>query len=182
MNVDGRHYRTIWTEGSGGDETLRIIDQTALPHVFRTLELRTVDDVCRAIRDMRVRGAGLIGATAAYGVWVAARTAPAGRFAEFMEESLAALRATRPTAGNLFLALERQSRAIAGLGREEAVQAALTGARALADEDAYVYCDREVCRMGHEYCQFECKRGMVLYAHCTVHGLFRLPLHGIDRL
>ena len=75
MNVDGRHYRTIWTEGEGEDETLFIIDQTALPHEFRVKALRTVDDVCRAIRDMWVRGAGLIGAAAAWGVvgWPRAR-------------------------------------------------------------------------------------------------------------
>ena len=48
----------------------------------------------------------------------------------------------------------------------------------LADEDAYVYCDREVCRMGREHCQFECKRGMVAYAYCNVHGLVRLILQG----
>ena len=49
---------------------------------------------------------------------------------------------------------------------------------AFADEDAYVYCDREVCRMGREHCQFECKRGLVLYAYCSAHGLFRLELKG----
>ena len=49
---------------------------------------------------------------------------------------------------------------------------------AFADEDAYVYCDRDVCRMGREHCQFECKRGMVAYAYCSRHGLFRLPLTG----
>ena len=50
---------------------------------------------------------------------------------------------------------------------------------ALADEDAYVYCDRPVCRMGREHCQFECKRGMTAYAYCTEHGLLRLPLTGL---
>lgn len=141
MKVNGRHYRTIWVEGrQEGRERLFIIDQTALPHTFRTLELRTVEDVCLAIREMQVRGAGLIGATAAYGVWIAARTAPAEHFADFMRESLAALRATRPTANNLFWALERQAQRIAGMAQEEAVRAALEGAEALAQEDA------EACR------------------------------------
>lgn len=49
---------------------------------------------------------------------------------------------------------------------------------AFADEDAYVYCGRNVCHMGREHCQFECKRGMVLYAYCSIHGLFRLELKG----
>lgn len=52
---------------------------------------------------------------------------------------------------------------------------------ALADEDAYVYCDRDVCLMGQEYCQFECKRGMIVYAYCTQHGLIELPLQGFRR-
>ena len=140
MNVDGRHYRTIWTEGEGEDETLFIIDQTALPHEFRVKALRTVDDVCRAIHDMWVRGAGLIGATAAWGAWVAARTAPEGDFAGFMARSMEALRLTRPTASNLAWALERQKRALAGRSGREAVLAAHAEAKAVADEDA------EFCR------------------------------------
>ncbi len=136
MNVEGRHYRTIWTEGSGADETLFIIDQTALPHEFRVRPLHSVDDVCLAIRDMWVRGAGLIGAAAAWGVWLAARTAPAGDFSGFMERSMEALRRTRPTAGNLAWALARQKRAMAGLSGAEAAAAAHAEAQAVADEDA----------------------------------------------
>lgn len=136
MNVNGTHYRTIWTEGEGADETLFIIDQTALPHEFRVKSLRSVDEVCLAIRDMWVRGAGLIGAAAAWGVWVAARTAPLEDFDGFMARSMDKLRATRPTAGNLAWALERQKRAMAGLGRTEAVRAAHAEAQAVADEDA----------------------------------------------
>lgn len=136
MNVNGRHYRTIWTEGTGADETLYIIDQTALPHEFRVLALRSVEDVCRAIRDMWVRGAGLIGAAAAWGVWVAARTAPREDVAGYVSRSMEALRATRPTARNLAWALERQKRAMAGLSGEAAVRAARDEAAAVADEDA----------------------------------------------
>ncbi len=136
MNVNGRHYRTIWTEGEGADETLFIIDQTALPHEFRTRALCSVDEVCRAIRDMWVRGAGLIGATAAWGVWVAARTAPKDDFCGFVDRSMEALRLTRPTASNLVWALERQKRAMAGLSGEAAVRAARAEAQAIADEDA----------------------------------------------
>ena len=62
MKVEGRHFRTIWMEGEGPQERLRIIDQTVLPHEFRILDLHSVADVCRAIREMWVRGAGLIGA------------------------------------------------------------------------------------------------------------------------
>ena len=141
MNVEGRHYRTIWTEGGGDDETLYIIDQTALPHTFRILPLHSVEDVCRAIREMWVRGAGLIGATAAWGVWVAARTALEQGFSEFMTQSMEKLRVTRPTASNLVWALERQKKAMAGLSGKEAERAAHAEAAAITDEDAQ-FCRR----------------------------------------
>ncbi|MBQ9104644.1 MAG: S-methyl-5-thioribose-1-phosphate isomerase [Mailhella sp.] len=143
MKVQGRHFRTIWTEGEGADETLRIIDQTVLPHEFRILDLHSVADVCRAIRDMWVRGAGLIGATAAYGVWLAAREAQDASpeaFAVRMAMSMEALRVTRPTASNLVWALGRQQKALAGLSGPAAVAAARAEAQAIADEDA------EACR------------------------------------
>lgn len=143
MNVEGRHYRTIWTEGEGAGEVLRIIDQTALPHEFRIIDLHSTADVCRAIRDMWVRGAGLIGATAAWGVWLAAREAEhlsAEEFSVRMAMSMEALRVTRPTASNLVWALQRQQKALAGLHGAEAVAAAHAEAQAVADEDA------EFCR------------------------------------
>ncbi len=144
MKVQGRHFRTIWTEGEGARETLRIIDQTALPHEFRILELHSVADVCRAIRDMWVRGAGLIGATAAYGVWLAAREAEGASpeaFAVRMAMSMEALRVTRPTASNLVWAITRQQKALSGLSGADAVAAARREAQAIADEDAE-YCRR----------------------------------------
>ena len=67
MKVNGTHFRTIWSTA----EAVEIIDQTRLPHVFATLRLNTMRDAERAIRDMQVRGAPLIGATAAYGVALA---------------------------------------------------------------------------------------------------------------
>ena len=143
MNVEGRHYRTIWTEGEGAGEVLRIIDQTALPHEFRIIDLHSVADACRAIREMWVRGAGLIGATAAWGVWLAAREAEhlsAEEFPVRMAMSMEALRVTRPTASNLVWALQRQQKALAGLHGAEAVAAAHAEAQAIADEDA------EFCR------------------------------------
>lgn len=141
MNVNGRPYRTIWTEEKNGEEKLFIIDQTALPHQFRILPLKSVGDVCRAIRDMHVRGAGLIGAAAAWGVWIAACTAPKGNFSVFMAESMEKLRATRPTASNLAWALERQKKAIAGLSQNDAVTAAHNEALAISNEDA-AFCRR----------------------------------------
>ena len=68
MRVDGVAYRSIWREPGGG---VRVIDQRCLPHSFRVAELATLDDAAAAIREMWVRGAPLIGATAAYGVALA---------------------------------------------------------------------------------------------------------------
>ena len=143
MKVQGRHFRTIWTEGEGADAVLRIIDQTVLPHEFRIIDLHTAADVCRAIREMWVRGAGLIGATAAWGVWLAAREAEhlsAEEFSIRMAMSMEALRVIRPTASNLVWALQRQRKVLAGLSGSAAVEAARAEAQAISDEDA------EFCR------------------------------------
>ena len=69
MKVDGKPMRTIWVEADA--KSVGIIDQTQLPHRFVTLRLTTLDEAVRAIKTMQVRGAPLIGATAAYGVWLA---------------------------------------------------------------------------------------------------------------
>jgi methylthioribose-1-phosphate isomerase len=74
MNVAGKHYRTIWLKDND-TATVCIIDQRWLPHSFITEELHTVNEVAIAIKDMHVRGAGLIGASAAYGMYIAAMEA-----------------------------------------------------------------------------------------------------------
>ena len=135
MNVQGRHFRTIWNDGDGRP-CVRIIDQRKLPHRFVIEELSTVEQVAVAIRDMHVRGAGLIGATAGYGMAIAASTAPA-EFDAFLKESADILIATRPTAVNLAWAVERQMREISkSASREEKIQTAWRTAGEIADEDA----------------------------------------------
>src|SRR5258708_12989371 len=74
MNVDGQNYRTIWLSGDG--TTVQVIDQRRLPHEFITTQLRTVEDAVDAIANMTVRGAPLIGATAAFGVALRLRADP----------------------------------------------------------------------------------------------------------
>ena len=99
MQVDGRHYRTIWLDPDD-QRVVRIIDQQRLPHEFVIKDLQTVE-VCRAaIADMHVRGAGLIGATAGYGMYIAALEADSKDFDTCLEKSAAVLVATRPTASN----------------------------------------------------------------------------------
>ena len=102
MNVQGQPYRSLWWDDAGA--AVRIVDQTALPHEFRIASLTSVEDVCHAIREMRVRGAPLIGAAAAYGLALALADDPS-EASEARAES--ALLATRPTAVNLRWALRR---------------------------------------------------------------------------
>ena len=138
MKVNGKHYRTIWL---ADDDSVAIIDQRLLPHRFIIERLRTVADVAIAIRDMHVRGAGLIGATAGYGMYLATRQATSGSVTAFwaeMERFAAELLATRPTAVNLEYAVNRQLDQLR-LCRPDIQsyrEVALHTARQIADEDA----------------------------------------------
>ena len=130
MRVDGVPTRTIRVAQDG--HTVEILDQTRLPHELCVVELRTLDDAARAIQGMQVRGAPLIGVTAAYGVCLALR-------ADASDAALAraseALLATRPTAVNLRWALARMREELAGVPPAARVTAAYRAAAALADED-----------------------------------------------
>ena len=144
MNVYGRHYRTIW-EKEDDPNVVQIIDQRHLPHEFIVENLTTVDEVAAAIKDMHVRGAGLIGATAGYGMYIAALQAPQDSPETFINAFIAdgeKLKATRPTAVNLAWAVKRQQESVeaAGSNIDAKIEAALQTARDIADEDA------EFCR------------------------------------
>ncbi len=133
MKVGGRHFRTIWPVENGA--AVEIIDQTRLPHSFEVCRLTTLDNFAAAIRTMKVRGAPLIGATAAYGLALALRAdaSDAG-----LEAAVTALRATRPTAVNLAWALNRVSSRVRLLPPAERAAAALVEAAAVADEDVAI--------------------------------------------
>jgi len=133
MKIDGRQMRSIWVESDG--TSVGIIDQTELPHRFVTKRLVTVDDTARAIRTMQVRGAPLIGAAAAYGVWLAMR---ADASDEALERACATLIATRPTAINLAWALDEMLAAVRNRPRAERADAALRRASEIADEDVAI--------------------------------------------
>lgn len=116
---------TIWPSEDG--TAVQIVDQRCLPHSLVCVVLRTLDDACAAIADMQVRGAGLIGNTAAYGMWLAAlqhADAEPGAFASAMVAAAERLKATRPTASNLAWAVERQLAALAEAGSFDPVSAA----------------------------------------------------------
>src|SRR5450759_4824735 len=114
MKIDSKEMRTIWVESDGAG--IGTIDQTLLPHRFATVRLTTLDDAVRAIKTMQVRGAPLIGATAAYGVWLALRSAASD---ENLERAYGALLATRPTAINLQWALDQMMAAVRNRPRRQ---------------------------------------------------------------
>jgi methylthioribose-1-phosphate isomerase len=130
VEIDGVHYRSIWLDDDG--RSVRIIDQTALPHAFRVARLAGLEDAARAIADMRVRGAPLIGATAAYGLALAIAADPGD---DAIELARARLLATRPTAINLRWAVDRVAGVVAPLLAAERADAAFAEAGRIADED-----------------------------------------------
>ncbi|MCL1815857.1 MAG: S-methyl-5-thioribose-1-phosphate isomerase [Treponema sp.] len=142
MNVGNRHYRTIWLKGQDR-RTVQIINQQILPFSFEVIDLHNVEDTARAIRDMYVRGAGLVGAAAAFGIYLAALNAREDSFNEEMAAAALLLKSTRPTASNLAWAVDRMIHALAGSRGtlEQKREAAKIEAQAIADEDA------EFCRI-----------------------------------
>ena len=141
MKINGKSFRTIWVNDEG---ILNVINQLSLPHNFEIIALLDVDDVCQAISNMVVRGAGLIGATAGYGMWIAATQAPSSdlnSFNTYLKVQALRLQATRPTARNLAWAIERQLRKLeAGSTISEKIALLKAEAETIADEDA------EFCR------------------------------------
>ena len=133
MKVHGQPYRSIWLNGDG--KSVDIIDQTRLPHEFLVKTLYTMQDAAEAISVMRVRGAPLIGATAAYGVALAmAERADDGS----LDHALEFLLATRPTAVNLRWALDRMACSLRPLVPETRAAAAYELAQAICDEDVEI--------------------------------------------
>src|SRR5947199_10258128 len=111
MKVNGQHFQTIWLKPDD-QSVVQLIDQRFLPHRFVIEEVSTVEQMATAIREMHVRGAGLIGASAGYGMYLAAmeaatRPAVAG-FDQYLARAAAQPKATRPTAVNLSWAIDRQ--------------------------------------------------------------------------
>lgn len=133
MKVRGRHYRSIWLAEDGW--AVEIIDQTRLPHEFSVARLETVTDAARAIATMMVRGAPLIGATAAYGLCLAARhdASDSG-----LQSAYRTLLATRPTAVNLRWALDEMMAVIGQLPQDRRVAAAYRRSAEICDQDVAI--------------------------------------------
>ena len=128
MRIEGKEYRTIWFENN----VVKIIDQTKLPHQFKIKELKTVKDAINAIKIMEVRGAPLIGGTAAYGLALAVQE---NNDPEFIKKSAKELIQSRPTAINLKWAVDRMIKKLTGINSDQLLSIALNEAKEICDED-----------------------------------------------
>ena len=128
MKIEGKKYRTIWYE----KDVVKIIDQTKLPHQFIIKDLKTVKDAVNAINIMEVRGAPLIGGTAAYGIALAVKE---NNDPDFIKESSEDLIQSRPTAINLKWAVDRMLKKLSTIKSDKTLDAALKEAKEICDED-----------------------------------------------
>ncbi len=128
MKIDGKSYKTIWFEKN----SVKIIDQTKLPHKFIVKGLKTVQDAINAIKTMEVRGAPLIGATAAYGLVLSIIEK---NDLSFLKKSGEDLIASRPTAINLKWAVDRMMKKLTGVNDKDILKIALDEAKAITEED-----------------------------------------------
>ena len=128
MKINGKEYRTIWYENN----VVKIIDQTKLPHQFIIKDLKTVKDAVNAITIMEVRGAPLIGGTAAYGLVLAVKE---NNNLEFIIKSSEDLIKSRPTAINLKWAVDRMMKKILGTNNDQILDILLNEAKEICDED-----------------------------------------------
>lgn len=128
MKIEGKEYRTIWFENN----VVKIIDQTKLPHKFIIKDLKTVKDAIKAIKTMEVRGAPLIGATAAYGLVLAIIE---NNDQTFLKKSSEDLINSRPTAINLKWAVDRMMKKISGVNSDQILNIALNEAKEICEED-----------------------------------------------
>ena len=132
MKIEGKPYRTIWFENN----TVKIIDQTKLPHQFIIKELKTVQDTLNAIKIMEVRGAPLIGATAAYGLVLSIIEK---NDLSYLKKTSEDLISSRPTAINLKWAVDRMIKKLTGVNSKEILKIALEEAKSIVEEDV-VFC------------------------------------------
>ena len=128
MKIQNKEYRTIWYE----ENVVKIIDQTKLPHQFIIKDLKTVKDTINAIKVMEVRGAPLIGGTAAYGMALAVQE---NNDPDFIKKSSEELIESRPTAINLKWAVDRMMKKLSGINSDQILDIALNEAKEICDED-----------------------------------------------
>ncbi|VVB59751.1 Putative methylthioribose-1-phosphate isomerase [uncultured archaeon] len=152
MQVNGKHYRTVWMEGSA----VKMINQLLLPHKFEIAALATHKDTAAAIKNMTVRGAGAIGVSAGYAM---AQAFLESSDLEYIENAKKHIESTRPTAQNLFYATNRVFNAAKNSAKQK--ETAMFQAQKIADEDA------ENCRKIGEYGSALIKDGAKIETHCN---------------
>lgn len=157
MLVEGRHYKTVWME----DGKVKMIEQNMLPHKFEIVTYTKVEEVANSIGTMVVRGAGAIGAAAGFGVALAALNASDAGFEKELSKGASLISSTRPTAQNLFYAVERVLKATKDKSPKEARESALKEAQAIADEDS------KMCESIGEHGAKLLKDGMKVNTHCN---------------
>jgi methylthioribose-1-phosphate isomerase len=152
MKVNGKQYRTVWMQGT----SVFMIEQNLLPFDFKIFESKDYLETCKAIKTMMVRGAGAIGATAAFAMAQASMEAPEKDYFSFLSKAKREIESTRPTAQNLFMATSRVFQAAI-----KSVSEAITEAQLIADEDA------EASRKIGEYGNELIKDGFNIETHCN---------------
>ena len=158
MRVKGKSYRTVWMEGS----IIRMIDQSVLPHAFKIVDIRNLEELKNAINNMIIRGAGAIGSAGGYGMVQAAMMADEKNFLHNMEKTALELKNTRPTARNLFAAID----GILKIAKSEP-----DSRKALSDiireGGRYADLDAEACRRIGRHGAALIKDGANISTHCN---------------
>lgn len=158
MKVNGKHYRTVWME----DEKVKMIEQRDLPYDFNIIELETAEEVAEAISRMSVRGAGAIGGTGGFGMALGILKASKSNFEKDIEQAAEKLRNSRPTAQDLFYAIDRVLEVVSEVDDiEDKKSLALEEAQAIADEDA------EACEKIGEFGNKLIKDNYNILTHCN---------------
>ena len=155
MKVNGKDYRTVWMK----DSSVFLIEQNLLPFEFNIYEAKNHLDTCKAIKTMIIRGVGAIGAAAGFATAQSFLEAPQQSLADYVEKAVQNIKSTRPTAQNLFYAVERVYNAAKNSKNPQ--QTAIEQARKIADEDA------QACRKIGEYGSQLIKDGFNIETHCN---------------
>ncbi len=177
MIIQNKHYTSIWLTD---DDILQIIDQTLLPHQFKIVDLNSLDELCHAIKSMQVRGAGLIGVTAAYGIYLAVKNYPLtysqgdvedysfDSWQNYMLKCQEKINDTRPTAKNLSWALQEQFSNWHNLHWEQAL--ILTKNKALEIAQADIDCAKKIGEFGKKIIEeiyLKKKSTVNILTHCN---------------
>ena len=158
MLVSGTHYRTVWMENG----IVRMIDQPKIPHEFSIVDMKNHTETANSIKTMIVRGAGAIGATGGFGMAQAFLEAPDNNFQPYIKRAAQTLRATRPTAQNLFYAIDRVLRAAEKEDSHDAKRnAAVIESQKISDEDS------ASCKRIGEIGEGLIKNGSRISTHCN---------------